>query len=139
MHSMKNYIINPKTNNPIKIGGRIYNKLINDGVFAIKEDNKSKKVLFRIEKDNTRKVEDIKKELTESEDFNNDDFTIVKGKGILQDNLVKQRKRLNRIDFVNQLTNVLFNILQEDDDLIEHLRGMKIDELKEEITNIIIG
>lgn len=135
----KDYIINPKTNRPIKRGSRMYNKLIATGILGIKKENENKKVLFTIQKEDGRSIEDIKEELYKRADVDPLIHSIKKGKSnsLYKDKLIKTQKRPNRADFVDQLAHVLFKVLREDDDFMNDMRGMNMSELREEITDIL--
>ena len=80
MSAEQQYITNPITKRPVKIGSRKYNKLISDGILGIKKENENERVLFTIEKDDNRSVENIKEELYKRRDIDPEIHSIKLGK-----------------------------------------------------------
>ena len=131
------YILNPKTNRMIKIGSRVYNKLITEGI--LKLDDKLKRddnILF--------KLEDIFDEENKEEIFKNKKDELkneYKQHEIVEmDNkLIKRNKKLNRTDFVDQLSNFIYKIINEEQEFIDYLKGLTLDELKKDINESVIN
>ena len=133
------FINNPKTSRPIKVGGRTYNKLISEGVIKMNDSiKKDEKVLFTLEEDQTKQHLNVAKEVLR-ENYKDDEYTVSKGKGKYKNSIVKTRKRINREDYIDKLTKVIYNIVNEDDEFIDELREYDKDELKNYITDLIIG
>lgn len=95
--SVEQHIINPNTNKPVKIGGRVYLNLIRDGILK-NQNYKDPKILYDIdEKDNEQDIIIKKKKIKEKLNINED---IVKGRGKYKGKLVKKHKQPNTQDVI---------------------------------------
>lgn len=91
------YVINPHTGKPIKINSRAYKQLVNDGLLeeetpAIMPQNKNKKVMYKIQPEETEEdIEKVKQKF--DEELEEDDYQVVKGRGkFYKDKLVTRSK-----------------------------------------------
>lgn len=85
-------IINPKTQRPIKIGGRIYTKLVREGILQ-KEEYKDDNELYTLQEgdDVKEKIEEINKTLPRN-------VQSVRGRGKYKNKIVKRHKQPSTID-----------------------------------------
>jgi hypothetical protein len=91
------YVMNPLTNKPIKINSRAYKQLVNDGLIeeetpAMMPQNKTKKVMYKIQPEQTEEEIEILKQKFD-EELEEDDYQVVKGRGkFYKDKLVTRSK-----------------------------------------------
>ena len=95
--SFDQHIINPRTNKPVKIGGRVYMNLIRDGILK-NQNYKDPKILDTIdEKDNEEDIIIKKKKIKENLNINED---VVKGRGKYKNKLIKKHKQPKTEDVI---------------------------------------
>jgi len=95
--SFDQHIINPRTNKPVKIGGRVYMNLIRDGILK-NQNYKDPKILYDIdEKDEEQDIIIKKKKIKEKLNINED---VVKGRGKYKGKLIKKHKQPNTQDVI---------------------------------------
>lgn len=133
----KQFILNPKTNRMIKIGSRVYNKLVTEGVLKINNEiKKDNNILFELEEikydENKEEIFKNKKEELKKE-YNNNEIVEKDEK------LIKRNKKLNRVDFIEQLTSIIYKVLNLEDEIKNYLKSLTIGELKNEINELIIN
>jgi hypothetical protein len=127
-----NIIINPKTNRPIKIGGRVYNKLIRDGTLRL--NNNSSKVIFKFDNSYTDdQLENIKNTLQHQ---NDDDYNIVKGRGIYENTLVKSHSKLKPNDVIPICAKIISHIFENN---IEDWINLSDAELESKINLLLLN
>ena len=73
------YVMNPLTNKPIKINSRAYKQLVNDGLIeeetpAMMPQNKTKKVMYKIQPEQTEEEIEILKQKFD-EELEEDDYS----------------------------------------------------------------
>lgn len=84
----KDYITNPQTNRLIKVGGKLFNKLMKDKM--LKCDVKDDRVLYEIADEDT--AEDIiAKKMELNEELGSDECSMV-GRGLYKNKIVRRRK-----------------------------------------------
>jgi hypothetical protein len=123
-----NYTINPNTGRPVKIGGRIWTKLIKDGLIEsdnIQDDN----VLYEVEEGDD--LEEL------CSDFNTKmkpNIQAVRGRGRYKNKIVKRKKNLTHKQMKEYTTNTAIQAVKEN---MGELAGYDSDELEQELQRII--
>lgn len=133
--SFENHMINPLTNKPIKIGGRIYMNLIRDGIIK-NQTYKDPKILDTINDDD--KEEDIiikKKKIKENLNINED---VVKGRGKYKNKLVKKHRQPKTSDVIKHTLKKtsrklkdkkIYDSIYETDDYEKNFENLMLKEL----------
>jgi hypothetical protein len=127
-------IINPKTGRPIRVGGKLYNSLIREGLVKgiIEEKNNS---LYDINENDD--LEFVKNELSKNLPFNE---TAVRGKkGTKYENKIVKRKKVpNASEVASETIKLTANKIKnkeidfDDDDFAKNLEQMILAELLNE-------
>ena len=130
------YILNPNTHRKCKIGGRVYNKLIHDNILKI-DKNTNKKVLFILENENDD-INTAKKIIKEN--FTEKQYTVQKGRkdSIYKNTIVKKRKIMGKKDFIDNLSLIIYKIINEDEIFLDNLRSLEFNELKKTISIMLL-
>jgi len=124
------YIRNPYSGRPIRVGGLIYNQLVRDGV--IEGEVKLPKYAINIEDDTDTIIEEKKKML--EEELDNEEYEVAVGRGKYEGTLTTKRKR----DLIQSDITRTKNIAQKVkialiDNLDEILQSNDIDRTLERI------
>ena len=88
------YVINPITKRKIKVGGRVFNQLLNDNILQLTPDDKTKVIYSGDNKENALKV----KEGLNTKEFSKKHILKVKGNKIKQ-----ERRRVTREELNNKM------------------------------------
>lgn len=130
----KQYTTNPETNRPIKIGGRIWLKLVNEGVINNSLDKieyKDPCELAVIEEGDEEAIEQKKNELNETLPI---DEQAVRGRGKHKGKIVKRKVRPSTIDVVEHTTEIAKKVVNEN---LDHLN--ECDDLDAELERLILA
>jgi hypothetical protein len=124
------YVINPKTNRPVKIGGRSWMKAIKDGFITAgcstpDDDN----VLYDIQEDDN--IEELRHEFNEKL---GDNIEVARGRGRYKNKLVKRKKKISTAQMKEYATNTAIQAVKEN---MDELQGYDDDELERELERII--
>jgi len=125
-------IINPKTNRPIKIGGRIWLRLVNEGVIP-ESSYEDPKTLYTLQEDDDEesKIQEINETLPSTQQA-------VRGRGKYNGKLVVRNKQPSTFDTARTSIRAtakkvrdpeIYDKLQESDDFEEELERMIMEEL----------
>ena len=125
MTELDGYIINPKTNRLIKIGSKLYNKLVVDGFLTLNKENHKDKVVFELEKDSN--IKEIKNKL--KEENNDKNITFALGKGVYKNKIVKINKKKNKKELLTLISNIIYEIIN-DNNLYYELKNKDYDEIE---------
>ena len=101
-------VINPKTNKPVKVGGRVWLKLVKEGIIAnyYEDDNE----LYDVNNgdDVNEIIDEINKELPINQHA-------VRGRGKYADKIVKRHKQPNTKDITKHTAKITANKLKNRD------------------------
>ena len=125
-------IINPKTNRPIKIGGRIWLRLVNEGVIP-ESTYEDPKTLYTLQEDDDEesKIQEINETLPSTQQA-------VRGRGKYNGKLVVRNKQPSTLDTARTSIRAtakkvrdpeIYDRLQESDDFEQELERMIMEEL----------
>jgi hypothetical protein len=108
-------IINPKTNRPIKVGGRAWKNLVNEGVIEGRyEDPKELSKITEDMDDNDidEKIQSLDRKLPSN-------YQSVRGRGIYKDKIIKRRKPPKTKDLVKHTTKKSIKVIKENLDNLD--------------------
>lgn len=122
------YVVNPKTLKPIKIGGKVHKQLIKQGLLAYHEE----KVLDDLPEDENQiseKIEELNKTLPTNQQA-------VRGRGRFKGKIVKRDKALTPNDVQQIATNLAKTVITKNKELIEENEDPE--ELNQLIEDLIL-
>ncbi len=131
-----NYLINPKTGNPIKRWGKTHKRLIRDGIMDIMPQDTEDKVLKEISPDQPldEQIQEVEEKLSDNDSKK---FSLRKGSGILENHIVKVRKTPSFEDTVEKISSSSVQVYKDNE---EKLSAIDDDELlASEIRELLLG
>ena len=128
---MEDYVLNPKTSRLIKVGSRLYNSLICDGLITLNEKKHKDKFAFTIESNGNDNDKDVQTEILPTH------ITLQKGKGVYKDRIVKIHKKKTSEEWINLLSKIVFDIATDDKKIME-LQTMDLFGVKRYIQNMLL-
>lgn len=131
--SSNQHVINPTTGRPIKKGGRVYRRLVREGLLK-NDDFKDEKELYTIQKEDN--IQEKIKELNENTSSNTQ---VVRGRGKYKGKLVKRNLAPN-LDMVCSVLSddKIYNKLREGNfrDNLERMLYTSVDEVKRTMCSV---
>ena len=135
------FVMNPETGRMIKVGGRVYSKLMKDRIINSAGDYaRDENILYDIiphkeEALSDSELEDlIESKKEELDEELPDSEQAVKGRGKYQDKIVKRKKALTINDNLDLLANLFSDIVEENK---ENLMDLSRTELMESFQELI--
>ncbi len=122
------YITNPKTNRPVKVGGRMWDKLVNEGIVG---DYVDPNELATIEEDSEEEA--VEKKINELNETLPIGVQAVRGRGKHTGKIVKRRKQPTTKDVIEHTTEVALKVVNENLDRLN-----ECDDLDEELERLIL-
>lgn len=120
------YITNPKTNRPVKVGGRMWDKLVNEGILS--GDYVDPTELATIEEE-----EEVEKKISELNETLPIGVHAVRGRGKHSGKIVKRKKQPTTADVIEHTKEVALKVVNEN---LDHLN--ECDDLDEELERLIL-
>lgn len=97
------FVLNPDTGRQIKVGGRVYNKLVRKGIISLQKSHNNEKVVFELDSD--------------------PNSTIKKGRGAYEGQMTKNDARVSFGNILKLVSNLFYN-LALDDNFFHEVRQM---------------
>jgi len=122
----QNYIKNPNTGRPLKIGGKVYNKLVKDGLIEKLKDDNELDELPENEEEQQQRIKELNEELP-------NEIQAVKGRGKYKNKIVKRSKALPSETNARASAKVACDVIKENINLIAETDDGDIEDLLEQL------
>jgi hypothetical protein len=129
MVKKNDYVLNPKTQRSIKVGGGVWRSLVKEGIFEGTYEAPDKKILYDIEE-----VDDIDALRNEYDEKLTPDIHAVRGRGKYKNKLVVRKKRITAEQMSDYTKNTAIQAVKEN---MDELTGYSTDDLEAELERII--
>jgi hypothetical protein len=126
MSSKSDWINNPKSGRPIRVGGKVYLKMVKDGLIEKLKDDNELSDLPVSEEEQQEKI----KELNESLPV---EYQAVKGRGKYKNKLVKRSKALPTETNARASAKIACDVIKENINLIAETDDADIENLLEQL------
>ena len=125
------FVNNPKTQKPIKVGGRVYNQLVHEGLLA--NEYTDPKVLYEVKETEqvSDKIKDIDKELHPTEQA-------VRGRGKYKDKIVVRKKQPSIVDMAKITSKKAINVMK-DEKQVQRLNDIDEEDWEHQLHNMIVA
>ena len=124
-------VINPKTNRPIIVGGKVWRKLVKENMIQ-NSNYKDPRELGEIPQDESKanaRIAELNEELPDSE-------FVARGSGRYKDKLVKKQRKIKKADAVAYTSKIASKIVSENKD---NMAGYDSEELELELEKLILA
>lgn len=124
------YVINPKTSRPVKVGSAVWMKLIKEGI--LKNNTKDKKELYELSTNDD--IEKVKYEINQKLPMTQQ---AVKGRGRYSNKIVVREKQPSAKDILT-ITKKSTSRMLQDDDNIKKIKSLSDDDWENQVSNMIL-
>ena len=124
------YVINPKTSRPVKVGSAVWMKLIKEGI--LKNNTKDKKELYELSTNDD--IEKVKYEINQKLPMTQQ---AVKGRGRYSNKIVIREKQPSAKDILT-ITKKSTSRMLQDDDNIKKIKSLSDDDWENQVSNMIL-
>lgn len=130
-HSKNDVVINPKTNRPIRVGGKVWLKLVKEGL--VNDNYKDENILDDLENDEyeliNEKIEQINKTLPPTQ-------SAVKGRGKYKNKIVLRNKKLKTKDITKKVANIASKTIMSNMELLSDV-NKNSDKIKTRMDELV--
>lgn len=126
MSSKSDWINNPKTGRPIRVGGKVYLKMVKDGLIEKLKDDNELEDLPQDEEEQQQRIKELNETLP-------DEFQAVKGRGKYKNKLVKRSKALPTETNARASAKIACDVIKENINLIAETDDADIENLLEQL------
>ena len=125
------FVNNPKTQRPIKVGGRVYHELVHAGLLL--DEYRDPKVLYEVKEHEqvSEKIKAIDRELAPTEQA-------VRGRGKYKDKLVVRKKQPSLIDMAKITSKKALDVIT-DEEKVQRLNEIDEDDWENQLHNMIVS
>ena len=125
------FVINPNTKRPIKVGGNVWRKLVKTNILEDKYSDPAELYKLEPDEDAEKKIQELNKNLPINQQS-------VRGRGKYKGKIVRRNRTLNTTDVAKYTSKLATKILKEKANSSENLDDMSEDEMSEMLSNMLI-